>query len=293
MRRIASLREFVSALVPACALALGIALMLGAAACARKDTATTSTVGDSLSVTDPESVSVSFAPSDTAGVGATPAPPSASSGASWRAHGNEPFWSVEIAGTKITWRTPEEELTGTVTGTQSVGETTRGAYSVASGRRVTGEVGGRAIVVTSIDRTCHDGMSGMVYPNDVTVRVGDREFNGCGGDPATLLQGREWSVVEIAGKPVVADSRVTMSFGEDGRVGGHASCNSYSASYEVGGEGVTFGVPVATLKACAEPLLSQETAFLGTLRAVKHFDAEGTGVLILTADDGRTIRATR
>jgi heat shock protein HslJ len=201
----------------------------------------------------------------------------------FRAHGNEPFWSVEIAGTAVTWRTPEDSLAGTV----GPGE------AIEGGRRWSGEAGGRTILVTALARVCHDGMSGMPYPETVTVQLGDRRFDGCGGASAALLRGAEWSVVEIAGKPVVADSRVTMTFGEDGRVGGSSSCNSYGADYTVGGEGVTFGQPVSTLKACAEPLMDQEAAFLGTLRAVKRFDVDAQGALVLTADDGRTIRATR
>ena len=81
--------------------------------------------------------------------------------------------------------------------------------------------------------------------------------------------------------------------GEDGRVGGKASCNSYGASYTVGGEGVTFGQSQSTLMACAEPLMAQEAAFLGTLREVRRFDVDASAALVLSTDDGRTIRATR
>ncbi len=204
-------------------------------------------------------------------------------GRPYRAHGNEPFWSVEIAGTRVTWRTPEDSLAGTVGAPEPI----------ANGRRWSGEVGGRPIVVTATAGVCHDGMSGMAYPATVAVTLGDRTYGGCGGEPAALLQGTPWNVVEIAGRPVLADSRVTLAFGGDGRVGGSASCNSYGASYTLSGEGMTFGQAVSTMKACDEPLMQQEAAFLGVLREVRRFDVEANGALVLSTDDGRAIRATR
>ena len=100
-------------------------------------------------------------------------------------------------------------------------------------------------------------------------------------------------MLDIRGQGVIEESRVTMSFGPEGRVGGIGSCNSFSASYTLGGEGVSFGDPVATLKACSDALMKQETEFFTVLRAVKRFDVDTAGVLVLATDDGRTIRASR
>ena len=64
-----------------------------------------------------------------------------------------------------------------------------------------------SVVVTTIDRVCHDGMSDMPYPNLVTVEFPAQTFRGCGGDPLTLLQGDEWHVLDIAGQGVIEESR--------------------------------------------------------------------------------------
>ena len=109
-----------------------------------------------------------------------------------------------------------------------------------------------------------------------------------------ILQGGEWHVVDIAGEGVIEDSRMTMSFGPEGRMGGQGSCNSFSSTYRLTGEGLlTFGNPMATMKACSEPLMKQETNFFAVLKVVQHFDVDTAGVLTLVSDDGRTIRASR
>jgi heat shock protein HslJ/uncharacterized membrane protein len=205
----------------------------------------------------------------------------------FRAHGNEPFWSLEIAGQVATWRTPDG---GAVAGKMSLPQ------SIDDGRgyRYTGTIGGVNVVVTTSNRVCHDGMSDLPYPNFVTVEFPVQTYRGCGGDPVALLQGAEWHVLDIDGDGVIEDSRVTMSFGPENRLGGIGSCNTFSATYTLTGEGgLTFGDPLATLKACSEPLMKQETNFFTVLRAVKRFDVDSTGVLLLATDDGRRIRATR
>ena len=205
----------------------------------------------------------------------------------FRAHGNEPFWSLEIAGRTATWQTPDA---GKVIGTMSVPQTT----DDGRGHVYTGVIGGADVVVTTTNRVCHDGMSDLPYPNFVTVEFPLREYRGCGGDPLALLQGAEWHVLDIAGEGVVEDSRVTMSFGPENRLGGIGSCNSFSATYTLTGEGgLRFGDPLATLKACSDPLMRQETNFFTVLRAVSRFDVDTTGVLSLVTDDGRIIRASR
>ena len=118
-------------------------------------------------------------------------------------------------------------------------------------------------------------------------------LHGCGGDPGALLQGAVWVVQSIAGTPVVAKSRVTVSFGPDGLVSGSSSCNSYRGPYTITGEGLTVGQTAGTLKACLPELMTQGTAFLGVLRDLRHFDIRADGTLELETADGRAIVATR
>ena len=110
---------------------------------------------------------------------------------------------------------------------------------------------------------------------------------------AAPLVGGEWVVEDINGGGVIDNSRASLMFGEDGRVSGMSSCNSYGAEYVLTGEGLTFGLTAATLRACAPALMDQERKFFDTLAKVSGFSIDDTGALILTAPDGGRILARR
>jgi heat shock protein HslJ len=117
-----------------------------------------------------------------------------------------------------------------------------------------------------------------------------------GGDdapPAAALVGPEWVVDDIAGGGIVEGSRATLRFGEDGSVGGRASCNSYSAQYQQAGEALTIGQAASTMMACAQPLMEQERRFFDLLAATASYRIDASGALVLSTADGRTIRARR
>jgi heat shock protein HslJ/membrane-bound inhibitor of C-type lysozyme len=205
-------------------------------------------------------------------------------GATYRAHGNEPFWSLEIADSSLTLKTVDGS---------PMTVTTRGPEFVDGGRRYASTSGGQSFTATVLDRPCADNMSGMQYPNTVTVLAGGKEYRGCGGDPASLLHGAEWLVEDIDRAGIVDNLRVTLRFGTDSRVAGNASCNSYSGSYTLTGEGLTVSKIVTTLKACAPALMTQEAKFLDVLANVRRFEVRPDGALVLSTSDGRTITARR
>ena len=111
-------------------------------------------------------------------------------------------------------------------------------------------------------------MSGMPHPQSVTVVVGGQTLTGCGGEPVSLLQGAEWTVVEIDGKALVAGSQVTLAFGADGHLSGHASCNRFMSEYTLSGEGLAIAEGAGTRMMCDEALMEQERTFLAALGSV-------------------------
>jgi uncharacterized membrane protein len=126
----------------------------------------------------------------------------------FRASGNEPGWQLEM-GTRTLFTTADgatriEALT-------PVAEPTAGArrYAVAPN-----------LQVTITPRLCVDSMSGLPRPDSVSVVLDARKLHGCGGDPASLLQGAEWVVEDIAGTGIVDGSRATLNFGTDGGLAG-------------------------------------------------------------------------
>lgn len=88
----------------------------------------------------------------------------------------------------------------------------------------------------------------------------------------------------------LAQTQITLVFGEDGQLSGSAGCNTYQAPYQVEGTHLTVGAPVTTRMLCAEPagIMEQENAYLQALtRAATYtiigdeltlFDVEGMRV---------------
>jgi heat shock protein HslJ len=113
------------------------------------------------------------------------------------------------------------------------------------------------------------------------------------GAVESLLRSGEWVVEDIGGAGIVDRSRVTLRFGDDGRVAGTASCNRYSGAYELTGEGLALGRMLTTKMACAPALMQQEQRFLGLLAQVRRFEIMADGALMLIAGDGRRIVARR
>lgn len=138
---------------------------------------------------------------------------------------------------------------------------------------------------------CVDSMTGMPRPEQVTVTLGKRRLTGCGGDPASLLQGKVWSVDSLAGQPVLIEPRITMTFAADGSLSGLGSCNRFNAEYTLTGEGLAIGKGMSSMMACEEPVMKQEGTFLKLLERVSRFSMTPEGALVLHSDGDRTIVA--
>jgi heat shock protein HslJ len=165
--------------------------------------------------------------------------------------------------------------------------------TTAEGRRYTTTADGKDVVVTIVDKPCADGMTGMPYPETATVQADGRELKGCGGDPASLLKGKEWIVEDIDRAGIIDNSRASLNFGDDGHLYGRGSCNTYNARYTLTGEALTVQNPATTLMACAPSLMEQEGRFFAVLQGVQRFEIDPTGALILHGGPGRTITARR
>jgi heat shock protein HslJ len=206
----------------------------------------------------------------------------AASPVQWRAGGHEPSWSLSRSGDEMTLETDfgANQARFAVPPLTKVDDRT--------GRYVT-SVGGEPLEVTLRTEVCVDSMTGMPRPEQVTVTLGQKRLTGCGGDPASLLQGREWIVAGLAGKPVLAEPRITMTFAANGGVSGLGSCNRFNAEYTLTGEGLSISKGMSSMMACEEPIMRQVQTFLELLARVSRFSITSDGALVLHSDGDRTI----
>lgn len=108
-----------------------------------------------------------------------------------------------------------------------------------------------------------------------------------------VLTGTEWTLVSLgpagAETNVIAGTTVTLKFGEDGRASGSTGCNSYSGTYQVRGDSVTFSRLISTRRACLDQNANQqEQRFLAALEAANRFRLSSNRLTILS-DRGRSV----
>lgn len=108
-----------------------------------------------------------------------------------------------------------------------------------------------------------------------------------------VLTGMEWRLVSLgpAGgeTDLVAGTTVTLRFGEDGRASGSTGCNSYSGTYQVRGDNLSFGRLASTRRACLDQNANQqEQRFLSALESANRFRLSENRLTILS-DRGRTV----
>ncbi|WP_373001496.1 META domain-containing protein [Marinobacter sp.] len=202
----------------------------------------------------------------------------------FEARGNEPFWHATIEGDELLLTRPFEEQ-----------QTRRIPVELKTanrhGREFKATLDDLPITLTVARQLCEDSMSGAQYPAQVRLVVGNEEFTGCGGDRQRLFQGAVWVVEDLAGAGIIDRSRITIEFLEGNRLAGRASCNRYTGTYELRGEGVGIGPVASTRMACAPALMNQEDRFLTLLKQVTEVQIGRQGELLLSTPEGDTIRA--
>jgi heat shock protein HslJ len=114
-------------------------------------------------------------------------------------------------------------------------------------------------------------------------------LTACGG-AKTALEDKEW-LLESYGEQgdlqaVLEATEITASFdGADGELTGSAGCNSYFATYEVGGNKLSLSDITSTEIGCTTPegVMEQEQEYLMLLLDTATFQADDSQLTIFTS----------
>lgn len=109
-------------------------------------------------------------------------------------------------------------------------------------------------------------------------------------EPPQLTDGtwRLLSLQEAGGAQLDLQEQVySLTFAPDGNVGAQLDCNTGGGSYELDGNGISFGPVVSTLMFCSEDSLASN--FGVALTRVESYAISGDE-LILSAEDGTSLR---
>lgn len=113
---------------------------------------------------------------------------------------------------------------------------------------------------------------------------------GCATETPALKQDHGYVLEWIGERPLIDNSHLTMTLGNDGRAYGNAGCNHWFASYQLQGNTITFGPVGSTRKLCAPALMEQEHRFLEAMGKVQRWDVSPIEQLRLWPAQGKPLR---
>lgn len=91
----------------------------------------------------------------------------------------------------------------------------------------------------------------------------------------------------------LAETNLTMTFGDDGTISGNSGCNTFTGQYSLSGQNITISALASTMRACIEPegIAEQETAFLAALGQAVEWFIQGDQLSLRTAEDALAVIA--
>ncbi|MCF7544221.1 META domain-containing protein [Pseudomonas petrae] len=113
---------------------------------------------------------------------------------------------------------------------------------------------------------------------------------GCATKTEALKQDHGYVLEWIGERPLIDNSHLTMTLGNDGRAYGNAGCNHWFAPYQLQGNAITFGPVGSTRKLCAPALMEQEHRFLEAMGKVQRWDVSPIEQLRLWPAQGKPLR---
>ncbi|WP_341728678.1 META domain-containing protein [Brooklawnia sp.] len=112
---------------------------------------------------------------------------------------------------------------------------------------------------------------------------------GTGSSGGSGLIGPTWLLEELNGQPVVEGTFASLTFNDQGGLGGVGGCNVYGGDFTADGSQIDVDDSiVSTMMACDEPIMTQEFAFFEALKSASAFTIENT-TLTLSDQDGSIV----
>ncbi|RMM46535.1 hypothetical protein ALP33_00200 [Pseudomonas amygdali pv. lachrymans] len=120
--------------------------------------------------------------------------------------------------------------------------------------------------------------------------IGGALLAGCTADPLSIQQDHSYVTEWIGERPLIDNSRLTMTLGADGRAYGNAGCNHWFAPYTLNDHSISFGPVGKTRKMCAPALMEQEQRFIKSISSVQRWDISPIEQLRLWPAQGKPLR---
>lgn len=108
------------------------------------------------------------------------------------------------------------------------------------------------------------------------------------------LLGREWRLDSFGAageeKPLVADTKITLTFNADGTLDGFAGCNTYRTTFRSGSAGeLTVRALVRSNDECSTAVNEQEKTYIDVLHRVESYEVSAGDLLLFYEGGSRDL----
>lgn len=196
----------------------------------------------------------------------------------FRASGNEPFWAVDYDGWRLSFSEPGQAGREFEVKDRQIHD---------GGLTLQAAANGDILALDLSEGVCQDSMSGLLRPYSATLTMNGKTLQGCGGEPARLLQGARWMLKSLGGDAVTVPA--WLEFLPDARLAGSNGCNRLIGSYAISGEGMRFSQLGSTRMACQPEVMAQSSRIEQYLSAVRGFSFNDHDELLLATDLGDVV----
>jgi heat shock protein HslJ len=113
------------------------------------------------------------------------------------------------------------------------------------------------------------------------------------GEVGAQVVGDEWRPTEIVNVAIRSDTSLFVRFTAAGKLEGYGGCNKFFGTYSSTEVGIYVGPLGATRMACAEPIMTRESAFLAALGNAKRYDRRGVSLIFYDEGGKIVVRFTQ
>ncbi|HEX6375600.1 MAG TPA: META domain-containing protein [Allosphingosinicella sp.] len=165
------------------------------------------------------------------------------------------------------------------------------SVSVRMPRRQDDEIGWSyetpKLSVHAFDGGCDRGETGERYRHKVGVRVGNREYEGCGGErlPDGSLWGTSWMVTNIAGAEVRGPG-FAIDFHPQASFIAYTGCKRVDGNWRQEGDRLVMTPTGSTVATCRDPVGGCERRLLQILTQPMTVGYKDRRTAVLTAETG-------
>ncbi len=143
-----------------------------------------------------------------------------------------------------------------------------------------------------------DAKTYAIHGDQLTLSGADKTILAVYQAQGQDLAGTSWEAIgynngKQAVTSVSAGSAIAANFGKDGQLTGNGGCNDYNGPYKVNGNQISIGPLAATMKACEQAVMDQETLYLAALQTAATYQIEGKTLELRDKDGALAVDFTK